>query len=265
LAKDLQLMAVWSSKLIAANTPSTKKPGRSATRRGPLVGNSGDAKPDPMPHWVKPMLATLVAKPFDRPGWIFEVKWDGFRAIAEIEKGKAVLTQSQPFEERFPPIVKSLARLKHDAIIDGEIAVVGDNGQARFELLQAYHKAGGALVFYVFDVLYLDGKDLRGFPLVQRKQLLEGLVRNLPNVRYSDHIEHNGIAFYEAARQQGLEGIIAKQADSPYRPGVRTEYWLKIKIRQQQEAVIGGFTEPRGGRQNLGAVVLGVYEGDDLV
>jgi bifunctional non-homologous end joining protein LigD len=141
----------------------------------------------------------------------------------------------------------------------------GHNGQARFELLQAYHKAGGTLIFYVFDLLYLDGKDLTSLPLMERKQLLKGLVHDLPNVRYSDHIEHNGIAFYEAARQQGLEGIMAKQADSPYRADVRTEYWLKIKIRQQQEAVIGSFTEPRGGRQSLGAVVLGVYEGNDLV
>src|SRR5262249_9716036 len=164
------------------------------------------------------------------------------------------------------PVVEALRDLGHEATLDGEVVVVDAAGRARFQLLQNYQKTGeGQLVYYVFDLLYLDGEDLRGWPLVRRKQRLAEILGALPHVRLGEHVEEQGVAFFEAAAAQGLEGIIAKDGQSPYREGGRGRERLKIKTKQRQEAVIGGFTEPRKSRTGLGALVLGVYEGADLV
>jgi bifunctional non-homologous end joining protein LigD len=221
-----------------------------------------------MPHNVKPMLATLIAEPFDGDDWLFEVKWDGYRALAEIESGQVRLYSRNllSLEARFPTMVRSLAELGHDAVLDGEIVVLDAEGKSHFQLLQNYRRNGrGTLVYYVFDLLYLDGQDLRSQPLRQRKDLLTRLLQGNGTLRVSEDIEHDGIAFFAAAMDRGLEGIIAKQVNSPYQDGARNGKWLKIKARKQQEAVIGGFTEPRGTRRGLGALVLGVFEGKDLV
>jgi bifunctional non-homologous end joining protein LigD len=221
-----------------------------------------------MPHHIKPMLATLVAEPFDRFGWLFEVKWDGYRAIAEVGRRSVALysRNQKPFEKRFAPVVQSLRKLGHDAVLDGEIVVLDDRGRSHFQLLQNWQKTGqGTLRYCVYDLLYLDGRDLRALPLRQRKQQLEQILKGLPDAFLSEHVEEHGIAFFKAAMEQGLEGIIAKDGDSPYREGFRSQQWLKIKTHRRQEAVIGGFTEPRGSRKGLGALVLGVYEGKDLV
>jgi bifunctional non-homologous end joining protein LigD len=216
---------------------------------------------------IQPMLATLVEAAFDRPGWFFEVKWDGYRAIAEVADGRVALysRNHQSFAERFAPLVQSLRKLGHDAVLDGEVVVVDERGRASFQLLQNYQKAGqGQLRYYVFDLLSLDGRDLRRLPLRRRKELLGKVLDGLPNVLPSEHVEECGKAFFAAVTAQGLEGIIAKDAESPYREGSRSPAWLKIKARRRQEAVIGGFTEPRGSRQHLGALVLGVYEDGEL-
>jgi len=214
------------------------------------------------------MLATLVDAPFDRDGWIFEVKWDGFRAIAETSsRGIRLYSRNhKSFNERFTPIVESLRTLKRTAIMDGEIVVLDDQGRSDFQLLQNYQRTGeGLLRFYVFDLLKLDRRDLRKLPLLERKELLEGLVIGLPHISVSEHIERDGVAFFHAAQEQGLEGIIAKDGSSTYREGARTDDWVKIKTHRRQEAVIGGYTEPRGSRTDLGALVLGVFEGEDFV
>jgi bifunctional non-homologous end joining protein LigD len=215
------------------------------------------------------MLATLVDAPFDRPGWIFEVKWDGYRAIAEVSRRGQVRLYSRKhtsFDEKFAPIVKSLTGLGRDAVLDGEAVAVDGSGRSRFQLLQNYQKTGrGDLLYVVFDLLYLDGKDLRDRPLLERKRLLKKLLAKLPHIRYGDDIEENGTGFFRAAVEQGLEGIIGKDGASRYTEGARSRAWVKIKTRQRQEAVVGGFTAPRGRRVGLGALVLGVYEGDDLV
>jgi bifunctional non-homologous end joining protein LigD len=226
------------------------------------------AKRSAMPHKIKPMLATLVGEPFDRPDWIFEIKWDGYRAIAEVENGQVRLYSRNhlSFAERFAPVCRSLARIKHDAVLDGEVVALDADGKSRFQLLQNYQRAGeGTLAYYLFDLLYLDGQDLRTLPLRRRKELLTSLLRGTSNLRVSEHVEEHGIDIFKAAMQQHLEGIVAKNAASPYLEGVRSEYWLKIKARMQQEAVIAGFTEPRGGRRGLGSLVLGIYEGKNLV
>jgi bifunctional non-homologous end joining protein LigD len=227
-----------------------------------------DAPNGAMPRSVKPMLATLIDAPFNRAGWLFEPKWDGYRAIAEVNRrGVRLYSRNhKAFEDRYEPVVRSLEQLGHEAVLDGEVVVLDESGKPRFQLLQNYQKTGaGSLVYYVFDLLYLDGHDLRGLALGRRKELLAQIVRGLPQVRLSEHIEEQGIMFYEAASAQGLEGIIGKDSQSPYREGVRSREWVKIKTRLRQEAVIGGFTEPRGSRKRMGALVLGLYEGDELV
>ncbi|MFL5328477.1 MAG: DNA ligase D [Gemmataceae bacterium] len=213
------------------------------------------------------MLATLVRAPFDRAGWIFEPKWDGYRAIAEIQNGKIEVysRKGNSFNEQFAPIVHNLRHLKHDTVLDGEVVVLDEAGRSRFQLLQQHQKTGqGRLVYYVFDILHLDGRDLQMLPLIERKTILSRLLRRIPEVIVSEHIEGRGEAFFRAAAAQGLEGIIAKNGQSPYRQGIRSADWLKIKTQRRQEAVIGGFTEPRGSRKNLGALLLGVYQGNDL-
>lgn len=240
-------------------------PPRARRRR---IAIPADAPTGRFPHDVKPMLATPVAEPFDRDGWLFEVKWDGYRTIAEVERGEVKLysRNGNSFDEAFAPVAEDLRRLGHDAVLDGEVVVVDADGRSGFQLLQAYQKTGrGQLVYYVFDLLHLDGRDLRPLPLVRRKQVLTALVGKLPRVRFSDHVEGAGVALFKAAEQRGLEGIIAKNGASPYRDGRRTRDWLKIKTLSRQEAVIGGFTAPRRSRTDIGALLLGVYEGDKLV
>jgi bifunctional non-homologous end joining protein LigD len=210
------------------------------------------------------MLASLVDKPFDRSGWFFEVKWDGYRAIAEVDRKSVSLysRNHKSFVDRFAPLVESLRHLGHEAVLDGEVVVLDEAGKASFQLLQNYQKTGeGRLCYYVFDLLYLDGHDLRMEPLRRRKELLVPILGTAPDLLLSEHVEEHGITLFEAANARDLEGIMAKDADSPYREGRRSQEWLKIKTRRRQEAVICGYTEPRGSRYKLGALVLGVHDG----
>jgi len=264
-----QIHSVRSNRsLDDPNGQSTKaKPKRTEPATNGRPRRKAGAK-DHVPHRVQPMLATLVDKPFDRPDWIFEIKWDGYRAIAAIIAGKVQMYSRRhlSYEQRFPRLLESLSRLGHDAVIDGEIVVLDSQGKSDFQLLQNYQRTQqGNLVFIAFDLLYLDGKDLRPLPLIERKEELARLIQRLRNVRFSEHVVGEGMAFFQAAAEKGLEGIIAKNAASPYREGSRSWDWLKIKSRRRQEAVIGGFTAPRGTRQALGSLVLGVYEGDELI
>ncbi len=231
-------------------------------------GDLNDAPLAPMPEKVKPMLATLTREPFDDPDWIFEVKWDGYRAIAEIRDGKVSLYSRNlvSFNRKFHPVTESLGRFRFDAVLDGEIVVVDDRGQPDFQMLQDYRKLGrGHLLYYVFDLLYFEGRDLTGWPLVKRKELLKKVLPSVPKVKFSDHVWKEGILFFNVAKEKGLEGVMAKHSQSPYRMGARNRQWLKVKTQLTQEGVIAGFTEPGGTRNAFGALVLGVFEGDDLV
>jgi bifunctional non-homologous end joining protein LigD len=233
------------------------------TKKSPANGSAKST------HFIKPMLATLVDEPFDREDWLFEIKWDGYRAIAEVDHAQVKLYSRNgiSFAERFEPVFKALAKLKHKAVIDGEIVVVDEQGRSRFQLLQNYQKTGkGNLRYFVFDLLELDGKNLRKLPLSERRAKLRKLLgKGTGVVQFSEDIETHGKAFFEVATVKGLEGIVAKKASSTYKDGHRGPEWLKIKAHGRQEAVIGGFTEPRGSRKDLGALVLGVYDGDELV
>jgi bifunctional non-homologous end joining protein LigD len=227
-----------------------------------------DAPVAPMPHNVQPMLATQVKEPFDGPDWLFEVKWDGYRAVAEIREGNVALYSRNgiSFEKKFFPVVEALREFDFDAVLDGEIVVVDDQGSPDFELLQNYGKSGsGHLFYYVFDLLYFQGHDLTGLPLLRRKELLKTILPSIPKIRFSDHVVKEGILFFQAAAQKGVEGIIAKHAMSAYEAGKRSRSWLKIKSRLTQDGVIAGFTEPKGGRRHFGTLVLGVFQEGKLV
>jgi bifunctional non-homologous end joining protein LigD len=220
-----------------------------------------------MPHHIKPMLATLVDHPFNRPDWFFEIKWDGYRAIAEVRKKKKAELYSRnllSFENKFPLIFQELQKLDGNYILDGEIVALDDAGKPSFQLLQDYENNQQRLVYYVFDLLYIDKYDICRLPLWERKQLLQGILPSLSRIFYCDHVETEGVSFFEAAVAQDLEGIIAKDAQSPYLEGKRSSYWLKMKTRKRQEAIICGFTAPRGGRKNLGALILGMYDAGKL-
>jgi bifunctional non-homologous end joining protein LigD len=222
----------------------------------------------PMPHNVKPMLAVAIKKPFSHADWIFEVKWDGYRAIAELDnESVALYSRNQiPLMKKFPPVVESLQKLGTRAVLDGEIIVADNNGKPDFQKLQDFPKsAGGHLIYYVFDILFHKGRDLTGLPLIQRKELLKKILPHDEHMKYSEHIWKDGESFFNAAKQKGIEGIVAKHSLSPYKPGARSTQWLKIKNHITQDCVIAGFTEPRGARKYLGSLVLGAYDNGNFV
>jgi bifunctional non-homologous end joining protein LigD len=232
------------------------------------TGDLKDAPVKPMPHGINPMLATLVKEPFDHPDWIFEVKWDGYRAVAEIRDGDVSLYSRNliSLNQKFVPISDALRKFGFDAVLDGEIVVVDDQGHPDFQMIQNYSRSGkGHLLYYVFDLLHFRGHDLTGLPLIRRKELLGKILPSNPKIKFSDHIWKEGVLFFNAVKEKGLEGIIAKHSQSEYVMGRRSREWLKVKTRLTQEGVIAGFTEPRGGRKYFGALVLGVFEGGELV
>ena len=226
----------------------------------------------PMPTAVHPMLATSVEKPFDDPGWLFEIKWDGYRAVSFMQDGKARLVSrnQNDLTGEFPELHElSKSITAKNAVLDGEIVVLDEHGRASFSLMQqrtGIRKGGrrtGArhelqIVYYLFDVIYLDGYDLRLVALEQRKQVLSQIIAPSELVRYSDHFPE-GLALFEVAKQKGLEGILAKKRASHYEER-RSREWLKIKLTQTLDCVIGGYTDPEGSRQYFGSIVLGLYD-----
>jgi bifunctional non-homologous end joining protein LigD len=219
------------------------------------------------PKNIKPMKATLVDEPFDDPDWVYEVKWDGYRAVAVIDKNGAELISRNniPFDKYYP-INKILKDWQINAVIDGEVVVLNDKGLSDFSALQNWRsEADGNLVFYVFDILWYEGKNLMGLPLSDRQAILkEILPTNNDNVRQSKVFAANGIEFFEAAEKIGMEGIIAKKASSVYTADLRSKEWLKIKVQRRQEVIIAGFTKNAGTSKAFSALVLAVYNGKEL-
>ena len=221
------------------------------------------------PWAVKPMLCTLIDEPFSKEGWLFEIKWDGYRAVGSRFNDEIELysRNGTDFREHYPPVAEALRELKHDVILDGEIMVMDRDGVPHFELLQNWRKdpSVGNLYYYVFDILWCKGRDIRTMPLIERKKILQTILPEQSIIRYSDHVETEGGKLFKEMQRRGLEGIIAKKADSPYHENNRGEAWLKVKTHKRQEVVIGGFTEPRGGRKYLGSLIVGVYDRGELV
>jgi bifunctional non-homologous end joining protein LigD len=208
------------------------------------------------------MLATLTDAAFDDAGWIFEDKYDGFRMVAKIEDGKVTLysRNGKIISNNYIEVAKALEGVKADAVIDGELVALDKNGISHFQLLQNALRHEAKLLYCAFDLMFCDGKDLRGLTLLERKKHLKEILPRHKLVSLSRHRKEEGKAFFEEAKRQGLEGIMAKRADSKYLSGVRTDNWLKIKTSKRQEAVIAGFTAPRRTRPFFGALALAVRE-----
>ncbi|PYU84534.1 MAG: DNA ligase D [Acidobacteria bacterium] len=228
-----------------------------------------------MPSRVEPMLATLTDRPFSDPNWLFEIKWDGVRALARIENGALTLRSRTgvDMDKRYPELASLPDALAgRQAILDGEIVALDTRGHSDFELLQErMHVRAPSenllsrvpVVYFVFDLLYCDGYDLRETPLLDRKQLLYRLLRTSEQFRYSDHQLEHGKELFGLAEQNGLEGIVAKRADSPY-VGDRSPYWVKLKITKTVDAVVGGWSAPRSAALPFGSLLLGLYQGKKL-
>src|SRR5271157_2936666 len=258
---------------VSARESGEKKSKSSAASVSSALSALSSPVKRPMPATIRPMLAESLDEPFDGAEWLFEIKWDGYRAIAFIADGtvRLVSRNQNDLTARYPEL-KDLAQFVRakTAILDGEVVALDADGRASFSLMQqrtgfrpggrrAAANADVPVLYYAFDLLYLDGEDWRRVPLEDRKRKLASLVVAGDVVRYSDHYEERGKALFERARQMGLEGIVAKKRTSFYEER-RSREWLKIKIRRRLECVIGGYTEPEGSRAHFGSVVLGLYD-----
>jgi bifunctional non-homologous end joining protein LigD len=269
-----------AESVISGRTLEDIREGRPATRERIAIDPSQlpgaiESKMPSMPNGVRATLAELGDKPFSSPNWVYEIKWDGVRAIAQIENGKTTLwaRSGRDVTTEYPEFKDMAARFRvRDAIIDGEIVTLDAEGRSNFHTLQ--HRLGVQnpsrqfvqsvpLDYFAFDVMYADGYDLRGASLVERKNFLQQILSSNERIHFSEHIAEQGEAMYEAARSKGLEGIVAKLANSTY-VGMRTSSWVKLKIVSELDAVVAGYTEGRGSRKFFGALVLGLYEGKEL-
>ncbi len=221
-----------------------------------------------MPTALKPMLATLADEPFDNPDWSFEVKWDGYRTLALIEKKavKLLSRNAKPFTEKFYPIAQAFAQFNLNAVLDGEILVIDKGGKANFGALQNWRsEADGDLVFYAFDLLWHEGKNLMDLPLIDRQAILQEILPTTDDRIRLSRVFEGGKDFFDAAAKMGLEGIMAKKKSSTYQSDSRTRNWLKIKASMRQEVVIGGYTQNEGSSKPFSSLLLGVYENGKLV
>ncbi|HVD76671.1 MAG TPA: non-homologous end-joining DNA ligase, partial [Vicinamibacteria bacterium] len=220
-----------------------------------------------LPAWVAPQLATLVSGPPPGDDWVHEIKLDGYRILLRVERGRVkLLTRNrQDWTARFPAVAEAAAALPvKEALLDGEIVALDRAGVSSFQALQQADQleTGRTLVYVAFDLLFLDGSDLRPLPLVERKARLARLLKGRRGrLRYSEHFDLPGQRVFDRACRLGLEGIIAKQKNGPYTAG-RGQAWLKVKCVARQELVIGGYTDPDGARAEFGSLLLGVHDRD---
>lgn len=208
------------------------------------------------------MLAKLSEKAFDDKDWIFEIKWDGYRAVADLSHDSPLFYSRNgiSFLSKFDTIAADFDKQKYKMILDGEVVAYDDQGKPNFQLLQQIgDNPGLALVYQVFDILWLNGHSTEDLPLIQRKELLKEALTETDTIKYCDHIQEKGIAFFEQMKKMKLEGMIAKRAESQYIENHRTSDWLKIKFSNTDEVIICGFTAPRGSRESFGALILGKY------
>lgn len=216
---------------------------------------------------IKPMLATKAHEIFNKADWIYELKWDGYRALANVHKGQVDLYSRNgiSFKNKFRTLFHNLQSIPHDVILDGEVVVLDKKGKPQFQKLQNYQSdPSGELRFYVFDLLFLNGHNIMHLPLVERKSLIPEVIEDIPQVFYCDHVESMGKPFFEKAVASGMEGVIAKKADSQYIPGSRSDKWLKIKAMEGQEALICGYTDSESASP-FGSLILGMYRDEELV
>lgn len=221
----------------------------------------------PFPETIRPMLAVLVDKAPEGEGWLYEIKWDGYRALSfcNIDKVDITSRNNKSFNDKFYPIWQALKVLKLQAVLDGEVVVLNSAGITNFEALQNWRsEADGELVYYVFDVLWLNGYNVMHLPLSERRELLKQLLPSNDLIRKSESFAVSASEFLEAAEKMHLEGMLAKRTNSPYNPGERSFDWQKVKIQKRHEVVIGGYTKNENSPKPFSSLLVGVYENDVL-
>lgn len=260
--------AVSSVTIESLEKKSKKNEEKSGRQTAKETREDKSAESQAAAKFIKPMLADIRSTPFDDENWIFEIKFDGYRIIA-VRDGKQADLYSRnhlSYNQKFRPILDEVKMIPHTCVLDGEVVVEDESGRSDFQLLQNYQKTGeGVLKYYVFDILNLDGNDTMFLSLLERKELVKLMIdKNYKNILYSEHIVKKGNSFYKVAVKNNLEGIMAKKSDSPYRSGARSKEWLKIKITQEEEAIIAGITRPGGSRKYFGSLVLAQYHGKEI-
>ena len=263
-AQDRSVLTGRSQEEIASQSAEAGDIWESDKRKA--LPDLNDVPVGEMPHDVKPMLAVTIDKPFVRDDWVFELKWDGYRIIAETEKGKVRLysRNGKDYTDRFSDVAKAVKGMGLDAVLDGEVVALDPGGRPRFEWLQNYPRGNeGELVYYVFDILYLDGHSVEPLPLSRRKEILAAVLPESPYVRVSEDVP-DGEALFRFVEDHELEGVLAKKASSRYQEGKRSDSWQKIKRRPIEQAMIGGYALVRDGGNQLGALLLGQRDGDQL-
>ncbi|MBV9988715.1 MAG: DNA ligase D [Chitinophagaceae bacterium] len=261
-------MASSTVKKTADGRKDRSSPAKKRKRAVEKTATAPPGRRSKQPVNLQPMLATLVDQPFDEPGWVYEVKWDGYRALAYLQGNKVTIASrnNKSFDEKFYPVHAALKQLNVQAVVDGEIVVTDRNGLADFSGLQGWRsEADGDLKYYLFDILWLDGRSLLDLPLTKRRAILRKTIRPNQTILLSENFDATGTEFFHIAEKMGLEGIIAKKADSVYTPGLRSKEWLKIKTAKRQEMVIGGFTRNEGSSKLFSSLLVGVRRGGKLV
>ena len=244
---------IWNSRPKSRHSAAPRRPAH--------------VKGDPIPRPKSVMLATLIDAPFDDEQWLWEVKWDGYRALCTVDENDELTLVSRnglDLLRRFP-VLGALAHAFAGTpiVVDGEIVSLDAKGRSDFQRLQEAQRDGSPLAYAAFDLLYADGRDLRATPLEERKALLERSIRDDGLVLYSKHIVGKGTALFEIAGREHLEGIVGKRRSSPYQER-RSRDWVKVKAQLRQEFVVGGWTDPQGSRKGFGALLLGAYDGEAL-
>lgn len=251
--------------LQTGSTHTTSNAGTTEKEKRPRSVRSG--RNEKLSTFIKPMLASIHEEPFDDAAWLFEIKWDGYRAIADVNpKGIRLYSRNGlSFLRLYPAVAEELKKIREEVILDGEIVVLNRENKPDFQKLQQYdHHPSLPIIFYVFDCLSHKGKSIMNLPLLERKKIAQKVLATSKIIRYADHVEGQGVAFFSKVVSMDLEGVIAKRASSLYHPGKRSRDWLKIKNHNTQEAVIAGFTAPRGSRAYFGALILGMYQNGTL-
>ncbi|HWF17719.1 MAG TPA: non-homologous end-joining DNA ligase [Verrucomicrobiae bacterium] len=282
-AEDRSAISRKSMEEIASgNSPQWQsnrqtKPGKSVKKTKtksatPVFGSDITKLPREKPHFVQPMMCQLTKRLPNGPDWVFEIKFDGVRAlgIKTTAKISLISRNEKNLTRKYSEVAEALQSLPcHEAVVDGEVVAVDEQGRSRFQLLQAYEMPGrekAPLLYYAFDLLNLDGHDLKGLPLMRRKELLKSLLASVPDtILFSAGIEADSQRVLKAMQSRGLEGLVAKRRDSKYEPGRRSGAWQKYKWTLEQEFVIGGYTPPKGSRINFGAILVGYYEKNKLM
>ena len=225
-----------------------------------------EARKARFPGFIEPMKAKLIDKIFSEKDWVYELKWDGYRALAYIRNGEVELvSRNDKIFTGYGKLNKELSKIKFDAVIDGEIAALNKEGRPSFQLLQNYERRSETpLAYYVFDLLYYEGYDLMNASLLERKRVLKEVLPKLPHIGFSEHYPGIGEKMFQFAIKQGLEGVVGKKTDSIYEAGKRSGKWVKVKIQKTQEAIIVGYTEPKGSRKYFGTLLLAINDKGSL-